>query len=109
MSIPLIGAPKLSDAPLLPDAVLVAYLRPLSEALEQGADFNSPVSAELLILATALRDLGALRGAVRAITTAGAGGNPEAVTEALRGAMQLLPTPARSKANQQNGTSNVSG
>jgi|TARA_R110000751_G_scaffold47236_3_gene105848 hypothetical protein len=62
--IPLIGAPKLSDAPALPDDVLKAYLQPIEEGISHGASFSQPVTLELLVLGTALRDLRDLRAAV---------------------------------------------
>lgn len=64
-SIPLIGAPKLSDAPLLPNDVLDAYLGPLLQGVAAGAPFSQPVQVELLVLATALRDLKNLRARAR--------------------------------------------
>jgi hypothetical protein len=62
--VPVIGAPKLSDAPLLPDEVLAKFIPVFEEALRQGASYAQPVEIELLILATALRDLRDLRAAV---------------------------------------------
>jgi hypothetical protein len=62
--IPLIGRPKLSDAPLLPPELAAALLNRMEVAVAQGADFASPVSVELLIVATALRDLVNLRESV---------------------------------------------
>jgi len=59
--IPLIGRPKLSDGPLLPSELAVALLARMEAAVAQGADFASPVSVELLVVATALRDLVNLR------------------------------------------------
>lgn len=62
--IPLIGRPKLSDAPLLPPELAQALLARMEAAVAQGADFASPVAVELLIVATALRDLVNLRESV---------------------------------------------
>jgi len=61
--VPVIGAPKLSGAPLLPDEVLAKFIPVFEEALAQGASYAQPVQIELLILATALRDLRDLRAA----------------------------------------------
>tara|TARA_Y100001973_G_scaffold82628_1_gene122205 strand:+ start:391 stop:738 length:348 start_codon:yes stop_codon:yes gene_type:complete len=65
--VPVIGAPKLSDAPLLPDEVLAKFIPVFEEALAQGASYAQPVQIELLILATALRDLRDLRAAAAEI------------------------------------------
>lgn len=62
--IPIVGAPKLSDAPPLPDDVIHAYLQPMEQLIAQGASYAQPVQVELLVLATALRDLRDLRAAV---------------------------------------------
>jgi hypothetical protein len=59
--VPLIGQPKLADAPLFPPDLLAGYLQRMEQALAQGAAFNSPVTVELLILGGALRDLHKLR------------------------------------------------
>lgn len=72
--VPLIGAPKLSDSPPLPDEVIHAYLQPLEQAISQGASFAQPVTVELLVLATALRDLRDLRAAVDDLDPVYAGG-----------------------------------
>lgn len=65
--VPLVGAPKLSDAPPLPDQMIPPYLQGINQALAQGASFAQPVQVELLVLGTALRDLQALRQAVRGL------------------------------------------
>jgi len=66
-NLPLIGGPKLSDAPLLPDDVIVAYIDPLQKCIAGGASYAQPVTLELLVAATALRDLHDLRTAIRSM------------------------------------------
>jgi hypothetical protein len=68
-NIRLIGSPRLADAPLLPPELAQALLTRMEAAIGQGAAFSSPVTVELLVLGTALRDLVNLREAVTTAMT----------------------------------------
>jgi hypothetical protein len=88
-TVPLIGGPKLSDAPLIPDSVIGAYLGPLAQGIASGASFAQPVTLELLIIATALRDLQNLRAAVTTLKRSDQ--NPAEYSKAWQGILALLP------------------